>query len=396
VFKRRQLAARPMLRASTRVRGAHKLSSRIAAASESFFEPVHRVELTVPATTSNLGPGFDCFGLALNMHNRVIIERADAFSLDIYGEGSTTLARTEENIIVGMTAKTLGLMDKAMPPLRFECHNAVPPRRGLGSSSSAIVAGFAAGLAFGGKELYHMATKKLLLNLAASEESEATRMRHARIAPAIYGGLQISFRRDTPGAAQGASATASPSGQGYGQGASGGHWITQRVSTPDGLQCVLFVPDEEASTKKAREVLPASLSYSDVVFNVARASMLANCFATGQFSPMRYAMDDRLHQQHRCHNLFPYCEDIIRAALKAGAHGAFLSGAGPTVVAITGGSGIADAGSDTMSQFLAEAVSKAMHETAVRQGVAGSVHIAEPSAGGLTSAGYSVDGAKLW
>ena len=130
------------------------LSSRIGATAESFFTPVHRVELTVPATTSNLGPGFDSFGFALNMHNSIVVERADKFSLEIFGEGSETLDKTEENLIVRMTAKALGLLGKPMPPLRFELRNAVPPRRGLGSSSSAIVAGYAAGLAFGGKELY--------------------------------------------------------------------------------------------------------------------------------------------------------------------------------------------------------------------------------------------------
>jgi hypothetical protein len=145
-------------------------------------------------------------------------------------------------------------------------------------------------------------------------------------------------------------------------------------------------------------------------------------------------MQDTLHQQYRA-QLFPYCEPIVQAALKAGAHGAFLSGAGPVVVAITGGVGIAsatqrsdpsdavlsmctlaagaassptpgghcwwdrvcaDIGSDTMSQFLAEAVSRAMHESAQAQGVAGSLHIAEPSAMGFTSAGYDAKGEKLW
>jgi len=347
------------------------LSSRIGAVEESRRRPVHRIELTVPATTSNLGPGFDCLGIALNMHNRIVIERADTFSMHIEGEGRWTLARDESNIIVRMTAKALGLMEKSMPPFRFECQNAVPPRRGLGSSSSAIVAGFAAGLAFGGKKLYTPSTKKLLLSLAAREESDAQRMRHARIAPAIYGGFHLSF----PG--------------------QGEQWITQRVALPEGLQLVLFIPDDEASTETARAILPASLTYEDTIFNIARASMLVNCFASGQFTPLRFAMEDRLHQQHRS-KLFPHCEPIIQAALKAGAHGAFLSGAGPTVVAVTGGVGIADVGSDTMSQFLAEGVSRAVHDAAERQGVRGSVHIAGPSLLGLTSVGFDESGSRMW
>jgi len=172
-------------------------------------------------------------------------------------------------------------------------------------------------------------------------------------------------------------------------------WITQRVALPEGLQLVLFIPDDEASTETARAILPASLTYEDTIFNIARASMLVNCFASGQFTPLRFAMEDRLHQQHRS-KLFPHCEPIIQAALKAGAHGAFLSGAGPTVVAVTGGVGIADVGSDTMSQFLAEGVSRAVHDAAERQGVRGSVHIAGPSLLGLTSVGFDESGSRMW
>ena len=166
------------------------------------------------------------------------------------------------------------------------------------------------------------------------------------VAPAIYGGFQIAL--------------ATPSGQ----------WITQRVNIPEGTQCVLFIPDEEMSTTEARKALPESLSYADAIHNISRASMLVNCFATGQFDPLRYAMQDKLHQQYRSH-MFPF-EPIIKVALEAGAHGAYLSGAGPTVLAITGGSGRANVGDDTMSHFLAEAVSEAMiralppHGTAIQ------------------------------
>lgn len=309
----------------------------------------------------------------MNMHNRIVVERADEFSMEIQGEGKWTLSRTEKNVIVQMTQKALGLMGQPMPPLRFKCENSVPPRRGLGSSSSAILAGVAAGLAFGGKSLDAPATKKLLLNLAVAEESDKKRMRHARIAPAMYGGLQISFGENK-------------------------QWITQRVAVPKGLHFVLFIPDDEASTETVREILPPSLTYQDTIFNIARAAMLVNCFNTAQFTPLRFAMEDALHQRHRG-KLFAHCEPIIKAALGAGAHGAFLSGAGPTVVAITGGGGVAgfgDAVSDTMPQFLAEGVSRAVHRAADQHGVRGTVHVTEPSVSGLASAGYDSSGDRLW
>ena len=120
-------------------------------------------------------------------------------------------------MIPRVTRRAMEQLGVECPPLRFECQNAVPPRRGLGASSSAIVAGYAAGLAFGGKRLTSPETKKLLFGLAAAEESDAKRMRHARIAPAIYGGFQISFPKEDT------------------------QWITQRVSVPPGLQMALFV-----------------------------------------------------------------------------------------------------------------------------------------------------------
>ena len=105
-------------------------------------------------------------------------------------------------------------------------------------------------------------------------------------------------------------------------------------------------------------------------------------------------MEDRLHQPYRTH-MFPY-DPFIKTALEAGAHGAFLSGAGPTVLAIAGGVGIADVGSDTMSQFLAEAVSEAMLEVARKEGLPGTVHISSPSAVGCSSIGIAADNTVLW
>ena len=183
--------------------------------------------------------------------------------------------------------------------LRFECHNVVPCQRGLGSSSTALVAGYAAGLALAGKELYAPITKKLLLQMAADEEGHAD-----NIAAAIYGGFQVSFKKEHKNRTQ---------------------WITQRVHVPRGLHCVIYIPDEKhtTSTETSRGTLPAYYRREDVVHNLGRTAMLVNCFATGQFDALRFAMEDRLHQQYRA-GLFPF-EPLLHAALKAGAHGAFLS-----------------------------------------------------------------------
>jgi len=340
------------------------VTSRIQRVQESFFKPVDRVVINVPATTANLGPGFDSFGFALDVWNRVIVERADEFSITLEGEGMERLTADRTNIIPRMAEKALASLGQEMPPLKFVCQNAVPPTRGMGSSSAALVAGLAAGLAIGGKDMSTDATKKLLLQMAAEEEGHAD-----NVAPAIYGGFQIAFN-------------------------AGGQWITQRVHIPEGLQCVLFIPDDEMPTKEARAALPEKLDYEDAVFNISRAAMLINCFATGQFDPLRYAMQDRLHQPYRTH-MFPY-DPFIKTALEAGAHGAFLSGAGPTVLAITGGTGISDTGSDTMSLFLAEAVSEAMLAQASEMDKSATIHIASPTNLGVNSVGTASDGEVLW
>ena len=209
---------------------------------------VDKVVINVPATTANLGPGFDAFGFALDVWNRVTVQRADEFSMTITGEGADRLKNDQSNMVAQMTAKAFAALGQEMPPLRFECQNAIPPTRGMGSSSAALVAGLAAGLALGGKDMSTPATKKLLLQLAATEEGHAD-----NVAPAIYGGFQIAFNTEE-------------------------QWITQRVALPEGLQCVLFIPDAEMSTTEARAVLPASVSYKDAIFNISRAAMLVNCF----------------------------------------------------------------------------------------------------------------------
>jgi len=361
---------------STKTSGARS-ASRIGATWESFFTPAHRVVLSTPATTSNLGPGFDSLGLALDLRNHVVIERADEFSISVYGEGEGgegMIPETEANLVVQSCYAAIEQMGKSqsMPPLRFECHNTVPSRRGLGSSSSALVAGIAGGFALMGKELYTPGVKKQVLQMAADKEGAAD-----NIAAAIYGGLQVSFKSSDESS----------------------QWITQRVNVPHGMHCVLFIPDDTAGSlakETSRGTLPAYYKRQDAVHNIGRVAMLVNCFATGQFDAMRFAMEDRLHQQYRA-GLFPF-EPVLQAALKAGAHGAFLSSQGPAVVAVCGGSTGVDGvlGSDTMSQFLAEAVQEAMLRAAQEFDIEGDVYVATPSEVGIISSGFAEDGTPLW
>merc|ERR1719261_1858752 len=197
-------------------------TSRIQSIQESFYETVDRVDVHVPATTANMGPGFDSLGLAMNVYNRLVVTRADKFSMTIEGEGADRIKPSPDNLIVKCVEKGLAAVGQPM----------VPPTRGMGSSSAALVSGLAAGLALGGKDLSTPATKKLLLQLAADEEGHPD-----NVAPAIYGGFQVAFRTACPG-----------------------QWVTQRVNIPTGLQCVLFIPDDEMKTSEARGCLPENLT----------------------------------------------------------------------------------------------------------------------------------------
>lgn len=277
-----------MIRASGRVPTA--AASRIGATWESFFQPANKVVVKVPATTSNLGPGFDSFGLALNMYNVLTVERADRFSITVHGEGEegTLIPHDDSNAIVQSCAKMLKLFNSPIPfdgdapALRFESHNMVPAQRGLGSSSSALVLGMAAGLALCGKEVYAPTTKKLLLQLAAEEEGHAD-----NISAAIYGGFQVNFRASISRYSQASQ------------------YITQRVQIPRALHCVLYIPSEVVARDSARAAMPTGYSRDDTIHNIGRASMLVNCFATGQFDALRFAMEDRVHQPYRS-RFFPF------------------------------------------------------------------------------------------
>ena len=149
------------------------------------------------------------------------------------------------------------------------------------------------------------------------------------------------------------------------------------MQIPDGLQCVVFIPDSTGPTSVARAILPPNVSRQDAVFNIGRTAIFVNAFRSGNLDELRFATQDMLHQPQRGAAQYPHLEPLINAALEAGAHGCFLSGAGPTVLAITSGRA-----GDIFTQQLAERqenkVANAMRETAAAMGVPGCVFITNP------------------
>ena len=260
-----------------------------------------RITVKVPATTANLGPGFDAMGMALDLWNTVTVTPGES-GVAIEGEGEDELPRDESNIVVAGINSALRSLGARAPEFAVRCENRIPLARGLGSSSAATVAGLLAGLALAGRE----SDRRLLFELAADVEGHPD-----NAAPAVYGGCCISVK-----------------------GSDG--WVVDQTPLPGDLMAVAFIPEVSTNTSEARAVLPDKVSRDDAVFNLGRTALFVNALATGRLELLRHATEDRLHQPQRG-AFFPAMKNIIRAALDGGAHGAFLSGAGPTVMALTTG-----------------------------------------------------------
>jgi len=259
-----------------------------------------RVHVSVPATSANLGPGFDALGLALALRNEVTAEEADGVSLRIEGEGAQRLARGADNVVARGMRLAFDAAGRRFIGCRLHCVNRVPTARGLGSSAAAWVSGLCAGNALVGSPL----GREMLLALAARAEGHPD-----NVAAALHGGLTVSCADDE-------AVTA----------------ITLPV--PSALRWVVLVPGVTSATAEARAVLPRLVPRADAVFNVQRVALLLASLQAGRADVLSRALEDRLHQPYR-RALFPWMPDVVAAARAAGALGCVLSGAGPSLLAVT-------------------------------------------------------------
>lgn len=287
----------------------------------------------VPATTANLGPGFDCLGMALNLWNELAIEKSSRLSIEIEGEGETSLPRDNTNIILQAISKLYSRQGQQVPPLSLRCKNTIPLRRGLGSSSAAIVAGLMAGNYLLGKPL----KKEALLQEAADIEGHAD-----NVTPAIFGGCQIVFMEDT-------------------------RFLHTRLPLGLDFKAVLLIPDFEIPTNKARVVLTPQVRRQHAVYNLSRVALLSTSLITGRTGDLKWATQDRLHQPAR-ERLFPAMDKIFQAALSAGAPGVFLSGSGSTILAFSCGK--------------EKPIGEAMLAAGGREGVKGRIVVTRPVVSG--------------
>lgn len=266
-------------------------------------EPGATAWVEAPATSANLGPGFDVLAVALSLPLSVKIEALGdgPTTLRVNGEGAGTLRPDRSNRF--LTGLERGLRELgAEPPAawRITMDNQIPLARGMGSSAAATVAGLTAAQALAG-----FFGEDRALTLAADIEGHPD-----NVAAALRGGFVVVGR--------------DPLGQ---------SWRVARFDPPADVRAVVFVPAHELPTGRMRALLPTSVSHADAVHNVARASLVVAAMATGDLSLLSAMSDDRLHEPFRA-QIYPQFEELKRAALAAGAFGAALSGAGSSVIAL--------------------------------------------------------------
>lgn len=255
------------------------------------------IKLQIPATSANLGAGFDALGLALSFYNTAEMEENDV--IDIKSLDGTVIPEDEKNLIYVSVKDLYDVCGKPLKGLTLRQTNAIPMARGLGSSSACIIAG----LVGANKMLGDPLTKDDLVDLAAQIEGHPD-----NTAPALLGGI----------------VTAVFDGRKV-------HWVKQEVYTR--LKFVAIIPDFELKTEKARACLPKEISHRDAVYNLSRAALFSASLLIGKFENLKTAVDDRLHQPYRM-ELIPNVREVFDIAYTHGAYAVYISGAGPTVMAI--------------------------------------------------------------
>lgn len=254
--------------------------------------------VSVPASAANLGPGLDTLALALSLHISVTVKVSAKTKIAISGLGQDEIPSTKEGNLIYRSFATLCKKEgDKVPELDILVENDIPPARGIGSSASGIVAGLMAANAIMGYKL----NRTELLQLAAKIEGHADNP-----AAALFGGCVVVTKED-------------------------GRIYWGRVDVPPQLKVVLFVPDFEVSTRKARKILPKKVLLEDTVFNIQRASLLVSSLAQSDFEMLSLSTQDRLHELVRVNSFQPDIVDLAKTAREAGAKGAFLCGSGSSI-----------------------------------------------------------------
>lgn len=271
--------------------------------------PLSVIVLT-PATSANLGPGYDSLGLALRLYNRFTVEAGGCDpsmpQIEVRGESGSGLSTGPDNLFFRFFALLFERRSLPLPAVRIHMTIAIPPGCGLGSSATAVVGGLMAA-----NELLRLQDPGLVYSredlLLPAVEAEAGN-RPDNVAPVLLGGLVATTTVD-------------------------GEIRAVKTHFPEALKAVIFAPAFSMDTVAGRRLLPAAYSRADVTFNTGRVALLLAALQTGHYEVIGEAMRDRLHQPYR-QALFPAMPAIIEAAIAAGAYGASLSGGGSSLIAL--------------------------------------------------------------
>ena len=264
------------------------------------------VTVTVPATTANIGPGFDCLGAAFSLYNRfhftpfTPLSDSEPFQISVEGAEASRVNTGPTNLVYRAYLKYFEQLGKEPPPVHIKINLGVPLSRGLGSSSTAIVGGLVGANALAGSPMDEMALAAIANEMEGHPDN---------VVPALLGGARLAAMAN-------------------------GRLQICDLPWHESVVPVVIIPEFELSTADARRVLPGQYSRADAIFNAAHMGLLLRGIATGNGDWISGGMCDRIHQPYR-KKLIPGYEDVKRAAMQAGAWGLVISGAGPTLLALS-------------------------------------------------------------
>lgn len=256
------------------------------------------VYVRVPATSANMGPGFDSMGIAVGMYNSLRISEIES-GLTIYNNSFEFIPDNEKNMVYRAICRVFDEVGYKKRGLRIIQNSDIPVTRGLGSSSACIIGGMLAANVISGRKLSYGE----ILDLAVEMEGHPD-----NVTPALYGGFCVAA-------------------------AENGHTVFMSNKITGGMKMGVIIPDFFVSTKAARVLLPENVTLKNASYNISRAALLTSMLIAGKTGDLKTAVCDKLHQDVRKVNI-PHYDEIVEKAYEYGACGAYLSGSGPTIAAI--------------------------------------------------------------
>ena len=257
------------------------------------------IKVKVPASSANMGAGFDTLGVAVGLYNRLRIEEIpEGLEIRTFNSGGYVL-QNENNLIYRAMRVVFETVGYEPTGIRIVQNSSIPMTRGLGSSSACIIGGMIGANALSGRQLPYSE----ILNLASQMEGHPD-----NVAPAMYGGFCVSLTEN-------------------------GRVMTKSYKLNPRIKFAVMIPDYFVATKKSRGLLPEKVDLKDAAFNISRASMFQAALITGDMEKLRYAAADRLHQPYR-KEYVDGMEEIFEKSYAAGSRATYLSGSGPTIVSV--------------------------------------------------------------